>query len=70
MRGRLTHDVVSELVLSDVVKQGGQHGEQGDGGVVDVLGHALHLLHRGSRRSEIMAQNWQNGHLASWARGN
>lgn len=40
----LTHDIVSKLVLSDVVKQGGEHRQEGDGGVVDVLGHAFHLL--------------------------
>lgn len=31
-------------MLSDVIKQGGKNWEQGDGGVVDVLGHTFHLL--------------------------
>lgn len=40
----LTDDVVSKLVLSDVIKQGGKHWEQGDGCVVNVLGHTFYLL--------------------------
>lgn len=40
----LTDDVVSELVLSDVVKQGGEHWQEGDGGVVYVLRDAFDLL--------------------------
>lgn len=27
-----------------MIKQGGKNWEQGDGGVVDVLGHTFHLL--------------------------
>lgn len=40
----LTHDIISKLVLSNVIKQRGEHREQGDGGVVYVLGDAFHLL--------------------------
>lgn len=40
----LTHDIISKLVLSDVIEQGGEHRQQGDGCVVDVLGHTFHLL--------------------------
>lgn len=39
-----THDIISELVLSDVVEQGSKNWQQGNGRVVDVLGHALDLL--------------------------
>lgn len=31
-------------MLSNVIKQGGKNWEQGNGGVVDVLGHTFHLL--------------------------
>lgn len=39
----LTHDVISELMLGDVVKQRCEDWQQGGGGVVDVLGHTLNL---------------------------
>lgn len=31
-------------MLSDVIKEGGKNWKQGDGSVVDVLGHTFHLL--------------------------
>lgn len=40
----LTHDIISKLVLSDVIKQGGKHWQQGNGCVVNVLGHTFNLL--------------------------
>ena len=39
----LTHDVVSELVLADVVEQRSEDGQQSVGGVADVLGHTFNL---------------------------
>lgn len=39
----LTEQVDSKVVLSDVLKQGGEDGEQRHRGVVDVLRHAFHL---------------------------
>lgn len=46
----LTHDIISKLVLSYVVKQRREDWQQGNGGVVDVLGYTLYLQntqHRG-----------------------
>lgn len=40
----LTHDIISKLMLSNVVKQGGENWQQGDGCVVNVLGNTLYLL--------------------------
>lgn len=53
-----TDDIVSKLVLSDVVKQRGQHRQQGDGGVVDVLGHAFDLLW-GEKQNIMMESDHQ-----------
>lgn len=53
MWNKLTYNIISKLVLSYVIKQGGKNWEQGDGGVVDVLGNAFDLLWR-----------WQAAH--SW----
>lgn len=39
----LTDDIVSKLVLGNVVEKGCEDREQGDGGVVDVLGDAFNL---------------------------
>lgn len=44
MRKQLTHDIISEEMLSDVIKQGGKDRQQGNGCVVDILGNAFHLL--------------------------
>lgn len=41
---QLTDDVIPKEMLSDVIKEGGENRQQGDGGVVDVLGHTFHLL--------------------------
>ena len=40
---QLTQQVHSKLMLSDVLEQGGEDGQQGHCGVVDILRHALHL---------------------------
>lgn len=40
----LTDDIISKLVLSYVIKQGSKNWEQGNGGVVNILGHAFDLL--------------------------
>lgn len=40
----LTHDIISKMVLSDVIKQGCEHWEQGDGCIVNILGNAFNLL--------------------------
>lgn len=40
----LTYDVVSKLVLCDVVEQRGEDRQQGHGGVVNVLRYAFHWL--------------------------
>ena len=45
-REELTNDIIPKLMLSDVIKQGGEYWEQGNGRVVDVLGHTFHLLER------------------------
>lgn len=42
----LTDDIISKLVLSNVIKQGGKYWEQCNGGVVDVLRDAFHLLEK------------------------
>lgn len=42
----LTEQVDSKVVLSDVLKQGGEDGQQCHRGVVDVLRNALHLRAR------------------------
>lgn len=39
----LTDNVISKLVLGNVVEKGCEHWEQGDGGVVDILGHTFNL---------------------------
>lgn len=39
----LTDDIISKLVLGNVVEKGREDREQGDGGVVDILGHAFNL---------------------------
>lgn len=44
MCNTLTDDIISKLVLSNVIKQGGKNWEKGNGGVVNVLGHAFDLL--------------------------
>ena len=38
-----TQQVCAEVVLGDVLEQCVEDGQQGHGGVVDDLGHALHL---------------------------
>lgn len=40
----LTYEVLSKHVLSDVLEQGGEDGQQGEGGVVDDLSDASRLL--------------------------
>ena len=42
----LTQQVHSKMVLSDVLEQSGEDGQQSHGGVVDVLRHAFHLRAR------------------------
>ncbi|PWA14116.1 hypothetical protein CCH79_00016700 [Gambusia affinis] len=39
-----THEVLSKHILPNVLKQGGQHWQQGEGGVVDDLSHSAWLL--------------------------
>ena len=39
----LTDNIVSELMLGDVLEEGGEDRQQGHGGVGDVLAHTLHL---------------------------
>ena len=53
-------------MLSDVVEEGGEDGQQGDSGVVDVLGHTLDLLadthkqsHAGTRIAPIGPRDMQ-----------
>lgn len=50
----LTHDIISKLVLCDVVEEGGEDWEEGDGGVVNVLGHAFDLLMKRRRTSLLI----------------
>lgn len=40
---KLTNDIVSKLMLGDVIEQRGEDRKQGCGGVVDVLGHSFNL---------------------------
>lgn len=54
MVSTLTDDIISKLVLCDVVKQGGENWEEGDGGVVNVLGHAFDLLMKRRRTSLLI----------------
>lgn len=49
----LTKEVDPEVVLRDVLKQSGEDGQQGHRGVVDVLGHALHLRARVSELPQL-----------------
>ena len=44
--GALTDDIISELVLGDVLEEGGEDGQQGHGCVGEVLAHTLHLRAR------------------------
>lgn len=41
---QLTYDVVSELVLCDVIEQRGEDRQQGHGSIVNILRYALHRL--------------------------
>lgn len=43
MSPSLTYDIISKLVLGNVVKQRREHRKQGSGGVVDILGYTFHL---------------------------
>lgn len=44
-------------MLGDVIKEGGKNWEEGDGGVVDVLGHTFYLLWEKKRPAKKEAEH-------------
>ena len=49
-------------MLSDVVEEGGEDRQKGDGGVVDVLGHTLDLLADTHKQSHAGTRTQTQGH--------
>lgn len=56
----LTYDVISKLVLGNMVKQCSEDWQQGIGGVVDILGHTLYLQEHTRPNTDIRAQKNNN----------